>query len=178
LRTKGGGWRHILSRGRIVARDEDGRALRLVGTHRDVTAQWEAEEELRRERDRAQAYLDIAEVVLVALNPEGHVALVNRKGCGLLGHEDPDELIGRDWFKTCHPNGAVERTRGVFRRMMAGEVDPVEYYENPIVTKAGEARDMAWHNAFLRDPTGRIPGALSSGEDITERHVAERAFEN
>ena len=178
LRTKDGGWRRIQSRGRIVAWDEGGRAQRLVGTHRDITAQWEAEEELRRERDRAQAYLDIAEVMLVALDAGGHVTLINRKGCRLLGYEDPDELIGRDWFKTCLPKGAVERTRGVFRKMMAGEVEPVEYYENPILTKAGEPREMAWHNALLRDPTGRILGALSSGEDITERRVAERALEN
>ncbi len=36
LRSKGGEWRWILSRGTCVARDANGRALRLLGTHVDV----------------------------------------------------------------------------------------------------------------------------------------------
>lgn len=50
LRTKAGGWRHIRSRGKVVERDESGKALRLAGTHRDITAHWEANESLRHER--------------------------------------------------------------------------------------------------------------------------------
>ncbi|MDD5646404.1 MAG: PAS domain S-box protein, partial [Candidatus Bipolaricaulis sp.] len=176
LRTKTGEWRRIVSRGRIVARDEHARAIRLVGTHRDVTAESEAREEIRRERDLAQAYLDIAEVMLVAFDPEGRVTLINRKGCRLLEYETPGELLGRDWFATCLPPGSVDETRAVFRRMMAGEIEAVEYHENPVVTKSGRQKDMAWHNALLRDRDGRIAGALSSGEDITERREAEAAL--
>ena len=59
---------------------------------------------------------------------------------------------------------------------MAGDIPPVEYFENPAVTKSGEERTIAWHNALLRDETGRICGTLSSGEDITERRRAEGAL--
>lgn len=176
LRTKAGGWRHIQSRGKVVQRDENGKALRLVGTHRDITAYWEASEALRYERDRARAYLDITEVMLVALDAEGRVALINRKGCRLLGYEGPEALIGKDWFETCVPPIAIAEARTVFRGMMAGKVEPVEYHENPVVTKSGQQREVAWRNALLYDSQGGVIGSLSSGEDITERRRAEAAI--
>jgi PAS domain S-box-containing protein len=39
-----------------------------------------------------------------------------------------------------------------------------------------QTRLVAWHNALLRDETGRVVGTLSSGEDITERKAAEQAL--
>lgn len=54
LRAADGRYRIVLSRGRVVARDENGRALRVVGTLTDLTDRREAE--LRRlELDRAEA---------------------------------------------------------------------------------------------------------------------------
>ena len=36
MRTKAGAWKWILARGKVVARDESGRPLRMVGTHSDI----------------------------------------------------------------------------------------------------------------------------------------------
>jgi PAS domain S-box-containing protein len=47
LRDKAGEWRWIHTRGRVCARDANGRALRLTGTHGDVTRRREAEECMR-----------------------------------------------------------------------------------------------------------------------------------
>jgi diguanylate cyclase (GGDEF)-like protein/PAS domain S-box-containing protein len=43
LRRKDGGYAWVLARGRVVERDAKGRALRVIGTHIDVTARKEAE---------------------------------------------------------------------------------------------------------------------------------------
>ncbi len=43
LRCKDGGWKWILSRGLVVSRDAAGRALRLVGTHTDLSERKQAE---------------------------------------------------------------------------------------------------------------------------------------
>jgi len=51
---KDGQWKWILSRGIVIARDGQGRPLRMIGTHTDVTAARQAEA-LRHERDRAEA---------------------------------------------------------------------------------------------------------------------------
>ena len=44
LRHKDGGWRWILSRGRIVEKDFKGSPLRMVGTHADITKETAAED--------------------------------------------------------------------------------------------------------------------------------------
>lgn len=48
LRSKTGEWKWILSRGQAVTRDEDGRALRIIGTLTDITRLKEVEKELVR----------------------------------------------------------------------------------------------------------------------------------
>lgn len=48
LRHKNGQWRWILARAKCIARSPTGRALRIVGTHVDITERKEAEERLRR----------------------------------------------------------------------------------------------------------------------------------
>lgn len=51
MRTLDGGWCWVLSRGFAVERDANGRALRMVGTSRDVSASAEAAESLRHLND-------------------------------------------------------------------------------------------------------------------------------
>jgi PAS domain S-box-containing protein len=47
MRRKEGGWSWVLTRARVVARDEQGRPLRMVGTNVDITMQKRTEERLR-----------------------------------------------------------------------------------------------------------------------------------
>jgi PAS domain S-box-containing protein len=48
LRNKAGGWQWMLSRGKVVERDEQGKALRFIGTITDITRLKEAQDELQR----------------------------------------------------------------------------------------------------------------------------------
>ena len=48
MRSKAGGWRWIQSQGKAVSRDASGRALRVVGTHTDITERKRAEEALEK----------------------------------------------------------------------------------------------------------------------------------
>jgi PAS domain S-box-containing protein len=54
VQCKDGRWKWILSRGLVIERDAQGRPLRMIGTHTDVTAAKQAEG-LRLERDNAAA---------------------------------------------------------------------------------------------------------------------------
>ena len=47
LKARDGGWRHVLSRGKCIERDDEGRAVRVLGTHTDVTEQIRLEEAYR-----------------------------------------------------------------------------------------------------------------------------------
>jgi len=55
VRTADGSYRWILSRGRVTARDEQGRALRMIGTNLDITQRKEMEQKLAAAKDAADA---------------------------------------------------------------------------------------------------------------------------
>ena len=117
----------------------------------------------------------IAGVLIVVLNTDGNVALINRKGCETLGYEE-EELLGKNWFANCVPPQISDDVEREFRRLISSNLQNLEYYENTVITKQGEERLIAWHNALLKDETGNITDTLSSGEDITLRKKAEDAL--
>jgi len=138
----------------------------------NITERKRANELIRQERDRAQSYLDVADVILLALDLQGRITLINRKGCAVLGWQER-ELLGRDWIETCLPALIRDQLRTCFRNLLAGDFT---YIENPVLTRSGEERMIAWRNSLLRDGDGAVIGTLSSGEDVTERKQAESAL--
>jgi len=155
-------------------RDEEGNPKTYFATFKDITERKRAEQLLRKERDRAQKYLDVAGVMLIAIDSEQRVGLINKKGCEILGYKE-EEILGKNWFNNFLPERAQREVQAVFRRLMSQQDATVpERYENPILTKSGEERLMAWHNSVLRDDAGRVIAALGSGEDITEQRKAEQ----
>jgi PAS domain-containing protein len=45
-------------------------------------------------------------VILLALDLDGRITLINRKGCALVEWPESD-LLGRDWIETCVPARAA-----------------------------------------------------------------------
>ncbi len=152
--------------------DSDGTALVLeIGV--DITEFKRAKQALRRERDLNQRYLDTTQTMMVALDTEGRITMMNRAGRELLGYTE-NEILGRNWFETCLPQPeGMEKVYPVFKRIMAGNLISVEYFENRVVCRDGTQRLIGWHNTHLKDGEGKIIGTLSSGEDITERKRVE-----
>jgi len=127
--------------------------------------------ELAQERDRAQGYLNIVGVMLLALNAQGRITMVNRAGARLLGY--PIEVFpGMDWFENFLPANERDAVRRVFEGVMRSETW-AEHHEHSIVNATGELRLMAWNNVVVRNESGAAIGILSSAEDITERRQTE-----
>ena len=153
--------------------DAQGRPVSILSHVIDVTERRGPEEALRHQAALARKYIDTVQTVIVALDAQGRIAMVNRLGCELLGYAE-DELLGQNWFETClPPPQGIETVYPVFCRMMRGELEAVEYFENEIRCRDGSTRLIAWHNAVLTDAAGNATGTLSSGEDITERKQVE-----
>ncbi len=129
-----------------------------------------AEEALRQEKNKAQKYLDVTGVMLVALDANQKVTLINKKGGEILGCPE-EEIIGKNWFENFLPERVKDETAAVFNKLMAGETEAAKYSENPVLTKSGGEIFIAWHNTVLTDETGNIVGVLCSGEDITQRRL-------
>ena len=129
-------------------------------------------EMLCHERDQAKAYFAVAGVMMVAIDEDQKVTLINSRGCEILGYAQED-IVGKNWFDTFVPDRLREDVRGVFKKLARGEVELAEYYENPVVTKSGEERIIAWHNTVLKGENGATAVFLSSGEDVTDKRQHE-----
>lgn len=132
--------------------------------------------ELTMERDSAQRYLDIAGVMLMALDRQGRIQMINKKGAQLL-NKDESALLGMNWFDNFIPEDQRKEVREVFDALMAGNARLLAQYENRIVNAAGQQLTIAWNNTLIRDAAGAITGTLSSAEDVTERRKAERRIQ-
>jgi PAS domain S-box-containing protein len=152
-------------------RSGDDKIIGAVENFRDLTKHKGLWGKLREERNKAQQYLNIAGVIIVAIDKKGTVTLINKKGCDVLGYKE-EEIVGQNWFDLGVPEKSREERKNTFNRVMNGEEEEAADYENVIITKSGEERIIAWHNTTLYD-NGQIIGTLSSGNDITIRKQTE-----
>lgn len=149
-----------------------------VVTFRDITEKIKIKKELQEEKNLAQEYLDIAGVMMVALDKNGVITLINKKGCDIIGVEE-ENLIGKNWFDTVIPKHNIQTVKQVFNNIFIDKDNFITHYENSILTSKGEEKIISWYNALLYDTDGQVKGVLSSGEDITEmKKTHEKLKEN
>jgi len=153
--------------------DESGKLTSFVSLITDNTEQQKLQDKLRKERDLAQHYLDVAQFMIVILNRDGNISLINRKACDILGYSE-GQLLNQNWFELCLPVSERETVSQYYKKLMTGDTEAVEFYENPIITSSGEERLIDWHNSLQHDADGSICGTISSGEDITEKTIAQK----
>ncbi len=151
----------------FVVKDNQGRTIKTYGVNQDITDLKKAEYLMQKERDKAQKYLDVAAVMMIAVDSEQRVGLINKKGCEILGYTE-EEILGKNWFDNFLPERFRNEVREVFEMFLRGQADAPEYFENSVLTRDGQERLIAWHNTTVRDEKGNFVAILSSGEDITE----------
>lgn len=103
LRHKDGSWRWILDRGQVVARDAQGKPLRAIGTHADVTERHRAEERLSESESFYRQTLESIPGTSFTCSPEG--------GCDYISHHwieftgvPLDQQLGYGWVMMIHPD--------------------------------------------------------------------------
>ena len=141
MRHKDGSWRWILGRGKSVARDAEGIAIRLVGTHADITDRKKAEEDLRRSEERFRSLIDQAADAIFVHDFNGRFLEVNQQACNALGYTR-DELLSMS-VSDVDPDAVHRGDRSKFwpnlpttfearNRRKDGEIFPVEIRLGPI----------------------------------------------
>lgn len=134
-----------------------------------------SESALRKERDRAQSYFDVAGAIFVILGTDGKALEINRKGCEVLGR-DKTQIIGRDWIAEFIPVRMRDYVRTVFSDLVSDRGDAAAYHENPIISDTLGERYIAWQNRPISDENGAVYATLFSGMDITEQIHIQNAL--
>jgi PAS domain S-box-containing protein len=147
----------------------------FTGIVHDLTEQKEAEKALKEEKEKAQMYFDLANTVNVVLDTSGKIVELNEKGCKFIGRSE-EEVRDKDWFELIMTASEKEKLRKAFCGMMRGESQFMPYFETTVINNLQQERYYTWHNNLIRGRKGEIIGMISSGIDITDRKMAEKAL--
>jgi PAS domain S-box-containing protein len=171
MRTKAGDWRWIQSRGKAVARDASGRALRLIGTHTDISAHKQVEQALRTSEEHfSKSFRSSPVPTSITSLSDGRVIDANTSMLELLGF-NLEEVLGHTtqelhiWVN--------EEDRAITIQMLR-DGKPVRGFETRLRTKSGELRDALI--SFEVIESGGELRLLSNVFDITERKRVEEAL--
>ncbi|MGB0127970.1 MAG: PAS domain S-box protein, partial [Rhodocyclaceae bacterium] len=140
----------------------------------NITERKRAEQALRESERRFRETLDNIDLIAIGLTVDGRLEYCNDCFLELTGWQRSDAL-GADWFADFLPPEAVPRMRTVWEHAVRENEVPV-HFEAEILTRTGQRRVVRWTNTLLRDTAGRVTGAISLGDDVTERHAAEQAL--
>ena len=152
-----------------IERDKDGRALRLVGAHIDITDRMLAQATLRESEERFRLIADSAPVPIWVTKLDRTRSFANRAYLDFLGLSF-EQAIVFDWRKILHPDDLPR----ILQESVAGEAAL-----KPFVLEARYRNaDDEWR--WLRsesqprwDPTGNHIGFIGVAHDITAAKQAE-----
>lgn len=133
----------------------------------DITERKQMETQLKREKERAETYLNIIVVMISLIDTSGKITMINQRGCALLGYEQ-EELLNKNWFKLLVPDKTRRKVKNDLRNLIAGKVDSLNHYESSLITKNGQEKRISSDYIPVKDTTGAVTGILISSEDITE----------
>jgi len=163
---------HVQTAARVEVR-EPGASWRISGTILDITGRRRIEEALRVARDRAEFYLDLVGVMIIAVDVRGDITLINRRGLRTLGATE-DQVLGRNFFQLFTPEEFRKTVFERFKNLVRSEGDAdLRVDEGWVETMNGQRRLIQWRNKKMLNRQGQVIGVLGAGEDVTEQRRME-----
>jgi len=146
------------------------RAVRIMGTIRDVTAIHEAEQERQQAASLLRTIMEVAPGLIYAKDRDGRMLLANASGLDLIG-KPWAEVKGRTDLEYLDDPAQAEAVMANDRRIM--EVGEVEELEELIGTEGAQARVWLSTKTPLRGASGQVMGLVGVSVEITERKRTE-----
>jgi PAS domain S-box-containing protein len=178
VRHKDGHWVWVLDRGRVVTSTEDGRPLKMFGTHTDISERILAEEALRESEEKHRKLFETIAQAVVYYDGAGEVVAANPAVQNLLGLTIDEwrgkVYLGSEW-RFIREDGSTlpadERPLAVTLRTGKS----VERYVMGV--KSPTKDDFMWLSVtdtpLFRQGESRPFLVCSTFEDITDRKNAE-----
>lgn len=164
IKHKNGRWIWVLDRGKKIL-DENGEAVRMIGTHADITEKKELQLKLERQKQIIEQIHDC--VILTDL--DGYIMSWNRGAEVLLGYTK-DEAIGCniDMFYKGRYKRSERKAVKILRKKEKLDM------ELELVTKSKKKICSQCTMSVFRDTSGCISGIVGYIRDVTKRKETER----
>ena len=164
LLHKDGRWLWVLTKGRVVERDENGEPSRVCGTLLDVTSKKNSENNLRASEERLRTIFENAPVFIDSFDELGRCVLWNKHCVEAFGWTIEELNAHDDILALFYPDFEVRKK--VLATFGSG-IDGV-FREWKAKTKDGKTLSTLWANFKLPDGD-----TISLGYDITNRKQLE-----
>ena len=169
--TRDGNWRWILTRGAAVERRIDGRALRMIGTHTDITSLVETRNALKKSEERLKIAASAAHLGVWDWNLQNGLLDWDAKMFAMYGI-DPgrSESMATAWEKSIHPD---DRGDVIAKLNNALKNDSSLEIEFRILTGKGVVRTIKTFATILRED-GTAVRMTGVDLDVTEKRTLEQ----
>ncbi len=164
IKHKDGHWIWVLDKGKKIL-DESGKAVRMIGTHVDITAK----KELRLRLERQKQIIEQIHDCVILADLDGYIMSWNRGAEVLLGYTK-DEAIGChiDIFYKGRYSSSTKKVVKILRKKEKLDM------ELELVTKSKKKIFSQSSISVFRDESGHISGIVGYIRDITRRKEVER----
>lgn len=166
---KDGNERWVLDRGVVIEKTTDGKPLKIVGTHTNITERKKTEQLLKLNEEKYRSIIANMNLGLLEVDNEEIVQYANQSFCNMSGF-DTDELIGKkaSLLFTRGENSEMVETKNELRKKGVSDV-----YEIAMKNKRGELRWWLISGAPRYDDKGNLVGSIGIHLDITEQKELE-----
>ena len=172
FRHRDGHYLNILSRGRAIERDSDGRATRVIGTHVDVTTLKATEAQLRESRQLLETVLDALPLRVFWKDANSRYLGCNRRFAEDVGVRPGSAIVGKlDSELPWRAAAAVLRDDD--QRILSGSERRL-IVERRVTPANGEPIWVETHKVPIHGSAGAIIGVLGIYDDITARRASEQ----
>jgi PAS domain S-box-containing protein len=171
LKHKNGNWVWILGRGKVVERDENGQAIRMVGTNIDIDEHRQAVEALRKSEARLRLALLAAKMGIWDWNLLTDQITYSEQFANIFGLEKWHlHSCYTDFLNYIHPEDKPYFNECLENSLIRGKEYNLEFR---IITPTGELRWIASQGKIYWDSQGKPVRMLGVSMNITEKKQAE-----
>ncbi len=177
LRHTDGHWVWVHDRGQVLERDAEGRPLRMVGTHLDISERMQAQEALRRNEESLSITLESIGDAVIATDAQGGITRLNRAAERLTGWSC-DAALGQplaEVFRIFKAHTREPANDPVQQVLARGEIVGLANH-SLLVSRDGREHQIADSAAPIRDRSGAVVGVVLVFSDVTERYRIEQAL--
>ena len=145
----------------------------VIGIGIDITERKQTELLLQEERDFSERLIEMAPVVIMTFDPEGHITKINRHMEFLSGYT-LEEVRNQD-FRLFVDKAAYAAAHVHFHNALGGNHS--QGIIGPLRTKSGTILQIEWYDKPLKNARGETIGLLAIGMDVTERLASQEQLE-